>query len=438
MVRNFIAATLLSLGLCSAASARDQKQIVFDGTQLQQQVQLNSVVTHTEYTNEQREKTCYRREQSGSHQECRTEYRQECNSEYKCHDRQVCNNERECHYEQRCTERQECRSQQVCHDRQECTPRQVCHDRQECHEERACRPLPGGGESCRSQQVCHSVPDCHTENECRTVPECHTETACRPVPDCRNEEVCNYVPRCHNEQQCGYEPVCRNVPYQDCHEEPDYRDVPYTCYETVPVPHEVKDFDVVANVKFEFTADTTTLKPQELLGVVLDGDKLQVQAMQTSKQFLLFADKQQSEQVSGQLKTIETLVRIHLVDSKVVAAPFNGGVLDMAFQNDKASFSLAPFDASLTKIVMKVNRRTMKGPVMVFARELLPQEITTSILGLRTKIETVTLAQLGLDKVKGGIRITIEVSPKLNGATVLNPQDLGVVKPATNTMVTKR
>jgi hypothetical protein len=145
---------------------------------------------------------------------------------------------------------------------------------------------------------------------------------------------------CYKDQIAGYETVCKSGPfpvglpgdfpgglhdpryrypigmypgYGSCRRVPFYKSMPYECTRTIRTGHEVKDYDVVANVNVDVVKNSNAAA-NENITVTLNGEDVVV--TNASKKYLVVLNKKTvNGTVNGSVKNVDARVEIELVEA---------------------------------------------------------------------------------------------------------------------------
>lgn len=210
---------------------------------------------------------------------------------------------------------------------------------------------------------------------------------------------------CHR-RVVEYTTHCRSTPQgRVCQTIPRYRTITYPCLVTVRVPYEVKDYDVVANVKLNLTSDTSE-ELAENFKIILKGDELSISGEGSKRFFLLLKKHNENVQFNGSIKFIEATYDVEVKSASEILNALN-------LSNISAKDSLLQFNMGSTSELTSIGIDLIvkKAPLLgfnktLFDRELTKDEIKLSSLGNNSLAE-IDLNGLGL-KFKSG-RHTLEV-----------------------------
>lgn len=429
--------------IVSATEVQSLKEIVFNG-QEQEAHKLNNELTEVRYKVETRDSTCYRQvpyqdtecemvpeydtvcETIPGREDCHTEYDNECRTETdyrrectRSPDREQCRNERRTRKEcERGSSRRQCRT--VRRTRREC---RTDNSRRNCRTEPAreqCRTNSSGQRRCRTiparqicenkpEQVCRDVP--YTEQECETVPgevTCrqvpYTERVCHTVPgeeSCRNvpysNQVCEDVPR----QACEWIPSrqdCRTVQVgenQVCRDVTRYRQESYACQEEVKVPYTVtlKQYNLDAKLMFSVEEGyEPSFKLTHKLNTKGKSKFLMSESGDTKPVGFISSKEKRSE--DGKLISIEGRYKFKILNGGELKKMISK-VVEQELTKDTLSFALAAHDEIKTHTIhltlldngQEIFSRKLEDKEIVFARseDKVSSKINLDNIGVKLK-----------------------------------------------------
>jgi hypothetical protein len=249
------------------------------------------------------------------------------------------------------------------------------------------------------------------------------------------EEVCDGSREvCHTEgggQECGITPSgyqCYPVPgHTECDTVPVCHSVPDTCYRTVQVPYQVKDWDV--QNELILVAPRSQLGAlDEVLEVEQTGESVRVSARSTSKIALIYSKKEyQTLSFDGSLKKMATVVTLSYADLIAAANPLLKGMSELSADNKEVSFTLGRvYRTDNLSFFADISRYILVFPKRLIQRALTAEEYTIEDVGDDLSKVKINLEKLGIaDKIKGKT-IHFEISTKLDVPldNLVNRQDL--------------
>jgi hypothetical protein len=205
-----------------------------------------------------------------------------------------------------------------------------------------------------------------------------------------------------------------------CEDVPDYITQPYTCYDTETVSTVVKDYDVNANVVFNFGVVPAGVQPNTQLNVNLDQDQVSVTAK--DKQLVLFAIRNDQSQVSNGVLNLTVTYNVLMASVAELLSPLSQDLADFAIKGDNLTFTAAHIghpDTILPHLKIK------QGDDLIDADLAQAQYQLTDVNG-RTQV-TVPLTALGV-KLNPSKKVDIKVTLTLVVSTnVLNPETLSSI-----------
>jgi hypothetical protein len=220
-------------------------------------------------------------------------------------------------------------------------------------------------------------------------------------------------------QEVYYHTYCSQTPdgHRVCRTVPRYRTVSYPCIQTVSVPYEVKDYDVIANVDLAIT-NSSTLTPGETFKLTLDEDRLSLSGSSGSKKFfLLLKGEKRSTSTNGTLKTIDASYAVELVEAAPILKALD--LTNISFQENILSLKLGPVTASES---IGFHLTVKKAPLLGADTVLFNRELQTSEIKITTQNESseanVNIQTLGLELKKGRHKIKTRVFYKSSGKII--------------------
>lgn len=293
-----------------------------------------------------------------------------------------------------------------------------------------------------------------TRTEYRTE---YRETTCsREVHD-GYDQVCRWEPGetvCHTVgggQSCGLTPtgrVCHDLPSHRechtepsrnvCHSEPRYRTEYYSCTKSVSVPYQVKLYDVQNNVVVN-VANSANLPAglQEVLALSLSSEAVSLSAARTTGKVLISAT-QSSQELSnnGQLKVINTIININMIDRLAAVGPFIGGISEITGDINTLQVTTGPItDLSAIKIELIAKRdRFLASDKVVIQKVLTADDMELVTEGQRTLVKINFNKLGGPAHLKGkNAKIELNISTNVSVQNLVNKQDM-----PSETAVTKK
>lgn len=218
-----------------------------------------------------------------------------------------------------------------------------------------------------------------------------------------------------------YERICYGGPQPRCESRPVHRQVPYSCWQTVSIPYEVKDYDVQANVNLDITA-LPEATHGETFSVTLNGDQLSISALSSGKKYFVILDNQQvSSDFQGSVKYIDATYNVSFVEASPVLAALS--VKNISVKNPILNFSLGPVaNQSAVGYSLHVEKAPIVGSdTVLFDRELNLNELTLTEAAAGT-LAQVDLNRLGVELTSGRYTLTAKVFFKHRGSLINAPQ----------------
>jgi hypothetical protein len=271
MKKLFLSVLLASFALQAPfALANETKSFVFNGQKSEQQ-NLKSQKYHTEYKTEVINTTCYETVQIGTKEECR--YETECDS--------------------------------------------IGWQ----------RPLPPGEPpppSSNPPSEPPSRPEPPSEPPSRPEPPERPEPPSRPEPPERPLPPGEPPPPSTNPPSWPPErpeppSTCREV-YR-CYTVPQYEERAYACQKTVSTPYQVKDYDVVASVFYNFGQVPAGINAAERFNTSIKGDQI-TNSVVGSGQLVIFSERNETQKLTGKVLSKAVNFKIEFASRDSLLSPF--------------------------------------------------------------------------------------------------------------------
>lgn len=237
--------------------------------------------------------------------------------------------------------------------------------------------------------------------------ETHTEYRYEQRQTICYRQVLNYDTVCHTNPQG--QTTCRTVPR--------YVTVAYSCIQTVQIPYEVKDYDVVANVNLQVKS-IQGLTYGETFKVKLEGAALSLSGTGSKKFFLIQKTNKVNTSVNGSVKFIDANYLVDLVEAAPVVRALD--VSEVSLKESVLSFKTGSLEArTLVGFHLNVKKAPIFGSdTVLFDRELSSSEIQISAQGEASTAD-VNIQKLGVELGSGRFTLTAKTFFKYQG-TILN------------------
>lgn len=236
-------------------------------------------------------------------------------------------------------------------------------------------------------------------------------------------------------QVVHYETICHTNPQgqTSCRTIPRYVTVPYSCIQTVQIPYEVKDFDVVANVNLAVNGLVGTTSG-ETFKVKLDGDSVSLSAIGSKKFFLIQKMNKVNTTVNGSVKIIDANYTVELVPAAPVVKALE--VTDVSLKDSLLSFKTGTIELrNLIGFHLNVKKAPILGSdTVLFDRELSSSEIEISSQSEASTAD-VNIQKLGVELGSGRFTLTAKTFFKYQG-TILNVNQFDRIE-ASKTLIYK-
>jgi hypothetical protein len=386
MKKILVSVLLLCVALQLPADSGQTETFVFDGSQSTKQLTLRGEKTHVEYETTTSASTCYRSVIAG--------YRTEC--------RQI--------------------AETIC-------PNHYYYDDSELSNEWQRPPPPGGPRppsgnppsrppsrpEPRPQPPSRPNPPPSRPNPpTRPLPPSRPNPPTRPLPPGRpnppSYPPTRPYPPSYPRPQCytQYRNVCSEVPY--------YVSEAYTCYQTHQTAKTVKDYDVIANVIFNFGPVPAGVQAREQFNVTLNGENLWT-PVKDSGQLVIFSERKNQASQNGGLLNLAVTYDIDFASKNEILAPFAMDPAGFAIKSDVLTFDVGHVvhpDTFLPELKIKQDGDTLiERALMQSEYQLVNQNGRTSVV--------VNLLGLGL-KLDRAEKAEVKVTTKLIIAgNVVNP-----------------
>ena len=163
-------------------------------------------------------------------------------------------------------------------------------------------------------------------------------------------------------QVVHYETICHTNPQgqTNCRTVPRYVTVAYSCIQTIQIPYEVKDFDVIANVNLQVN-ELPGITPGETFKVKLDEDSLSLTAVGSKKFFLIQKTNNVNTRVSGSVKIIDAQYTVDLVEAAPVVKALE--VSDVSLRNTLLSFKTGAIEV---RDLIGFHLNVKKAKILIF------------------------------------------------------------------------
>jgi hypothetical protein len=232
-----------------------------------------------------------------------------------------------------------------------------------------------------------------------------------------------------------HETICHTNPQgqTSCRTVPRYVTVPYSCIQTVQIPYEVKDFDVIANVNLKVST-VVGLTPGETFKVKLDEDSISLSGTGSKKFFLIQKMNNVNMRVNGSVKFIDANYSVDLVEAASVVKALE--VSDVSLKDTILSFKTGSIEVrSLIGFHLNVKKAPVFGSdTVLFDRELSSSEIEISSQAEATTAD-VNIRKLGVELGSGRFTLTAKTFFKYQG-TILNVNQFDRIE-ASRTLIYK-
>lgn len=258
---------------------------------------------------------------------------------------------------------------------------------------------------------------------------------------CYRTEVVGYRTICSSEMNAlpPRHPVPRPMPRpmphprpypRYCRTVPVYGTVAYPCTQTVPVPYEVKDYDVDAKVVLDVTKLPEAVTAGEKFTVKLLGDTISLEATGSKKFFLVLNKKDERAELQGSIKYLDAYYSVELIEAAPVVKALQ--VNRLSVKNPVVTVDMGTTTSKYLTMSLKVVRAPLLGSdTVLFDRELTEGEVSLD----ENSMVNVDLSKLGVDLNGGRFLITAKAYLKVNGK-VLNASQFGDLE-ASKTLIYK-
>ncbi len=236
-------------------------------------------------------------------------------------------------------------------------------------------------------------------------------------------------------QVVHYENICHTNPQGQttCRSVPRYVTVAYSCIQTVQIPYQVKDFDVIANVSLK-VHNVSGLTPAETFKVKLEGDSISLYGVGSKKFFLIQKMNNVNMRINGSVKFIDADYSVELVEASPVIKALE--VSDVSLKDSILSFKTGSIEVrSLIGFHLNVKKAPIFGSdTVLFDRELASSEIEISSQNESTTAD-VNIQKLGVELGSGRFTLTAKTFFKYQG-TILNVNQFDRIE-ASKTLIFK-
>lgn len=265
----------------------------------------------------------------------------------------------------------------------------------------------------------------HTEYRTEQV-----EATCYETVHVGSEQVCHEV---GGGQECGITPEgrkCHSLPsHSECHSEARYEERPYTCYRTEQIAFPVKDYDVENEV-------TVILPDARELGVLSEslllnqsGERLHVEARNTSKKVLIYAEViQEPAMTFGLTKRLSSVVKITVLDRQKYIGAATVPMSDLSVEKESLVFTAGEVtDPRFLNLDVDFRvERWFRDDEILVGRRYNASELVIENLGNGQSKIIFDFAKLGiLEKLKGkSLKFHVTMKMEIPRENLVNTQDV--------------
>lgn len=230
-------------------------------------------------------------------------------------------------------------------------------------------------------------------------------------PVCRN--VCQNG-RCRRVCSGGGGQMCRDVQVR----------VPYSCMRYEQRAYEVHDYYVNTNVVLNFDLTGVDGGAAENFRVRVDGERAGLN-VDTSKNYAIVMKNQYRQEARrGDSKDIDLTYELGFIKTKEINETLGRGIQNVSLKNGILRFSVGRgFNTQeFTQNIKVYRNRSLGSDILLFDRNLSENEMEINTNGSASEL-TIDLASLGI-QVPSKTRVIMNTTYNLNGAQLLNPEDI--------------
>jgi hypothetical protein len=174
--------------------------------------------------------------------------------------------------------------------------------------------------------------------------EYRTETesySCEVQVQDGTETTCQSYERHDCHETADSERICSDGPTRVCSETPTYHTEESTCYNTVQVPYEVYDYDLVSNVEFHFNSFPKS-NMNEGFHLTQSGESLSVNAFSSSGLIIKASSTTTNTHMDSAhgVKTQDVSFVVSFEEAKPVMAAVAGGLKNQKIEGKTLSFEV--------------------------------------------------------------------------------------------------
>lgn len=222
---------------------------------------------------------------------------------------------------------------------------------------------------------------------------------------------------CYRTEIVGYHTICSSGGPgwpPTCWQEPIIRTVAFPCRQTVRVPFEVKDYDVEARVIVDVTKVSPEVTSGETINATLDGDVLSFMALGSKKFFIVEAKKDIRSSMKGNVKYIDALLAVDLVESVETMKAIK--MTNIVMKDSELKFAIGPVqDVKTLGFSLHIeNRKLFGSDTVLFNRNLKDSEVVVANTSTGAEA-SVNIPGLGVELKGGKYALTAKTFVKLHG-----------------------
>jgi len=255
--------------------------------------------------------------------------------------------------------------------------------------------------------------------DCTEIPH---ESCTGAPPTCRY--VCHQGPQgeiCQDVCSDGNE-HCTTTYQTSCTSRDRYRTEYYACTQSREVPYEVFDHYLKANVRVNFDVPPVGLDLKEKIIFSLNDSTL-VMNTETSKQVLLFADKEESSSIQGNTRVLNIDLKVSMKSLKDIEA----GLMtlnNIKLSQDQISFESGAIDKDITFVhQIQIKRDRFLNHSEKFSASLKDNDFNISSNN-GIKVYSYDLKARNVKLRKGKFKVSIVSQASFGGKVPLNSSDL--------------
>ncbi len=232
---------------------------------------------------------------------------------------------------------------------------------------------------------------------------------------------------CSRSVYAGTRTVCSGGRPRSCRSYPVYRTQYYTCWQSVRIPYEVKDFDVNANIKLLVSKKDLAQTRGETFKLSLKGDNVHLEAVGSRKYLLVLRKNQNRVEVRGSFKFVSHLYAVELVEAAPIVNSLQ--MSNISIENNVLSTVMgSQMEHNQIAFSLKVSQiHTFGSDPVLFDRELTSDELSFRTLAQMVVLD-LQVDRLAINLNNGKFALTTSAffkdNKRLLNASQFNPLEV--------------